>query len=942
MFSNNENDLSKDLFEEDEVLASPSASPQEIREPTPSPARMPQETRDPTPSAPGPRDPFIIYFRELELPSNSEDRYLEKVYDLCKTAEWRTKRSFLRELDLLLLEILPPRETPGKQQDATPPTPKNRRERKKAEYKRLQDLWRKDKVRCIKRILNEDIEQHQGLPREVMEPYWTATFTLGSRSSPVLSPPARTFDGIWAPLRPIEVKGMFPPNRTAKGPDGVAVKDLKKISLLLLTTIFNLFMYCGALPERLCASRTIFIPKVNGADNPKDFRPITVTSVLVRTFHKVLAGRLKVIPLEPRQRGFREVDVCAENITLLDLLLRYYGAKHRKVFFALLDMAKAFDTVSHEAIKEVLRHKGVPQLFINYLMRNYSEGFTKLQHGGWESEKIYPQCGVKQGDPLSPIIFNFVMDEMLKILPEEIGARIDSMKFNAMAFADDLNLVASTEDGLQQLINIATSFLGECGLRANPAKCRTGALKTVPKEKRVYIDPKCRFKIDSATIPSIDRLEEWTYLGVSFNSGGRILKDAKPKLIKNLELLSKAPLKPQQRLWALRTVVVPGLLYRGALGASSGGYLKKIDTIIRQYARRWLHLPMDCPVGYFHASVKDGGLGIHSIRTKSMIDRVARLDRLRNSELVHGIEGTRYLDLEISKAEQRLKNKQGRLITDKASMEEHWRLLLYESFDGRPLSRSSEVDGQHRWIGEPTRLLSGRDYVNCVKARINAMPTASRTARGRLKDKNCRAGCPNIETLNHVLQICHRTYGARIKRHNAVVDYVAKKLRKKGYEVWEEPKVKDGDVILKPDLIVAKDNLAQIIDAQVIGEQRDLDLAHNDKIIKYGSSTRAVDEIVKLTGCANIGATSITLNWRGLWGPESASDLLNRKIITNQDIKIMSTRVLVGAVAGMRVFNEATGVYQKKTTPGERNLGVKAYTTRDIRRWFRKERTGIG
>ena len=100
--------------------------------------------------------------------------------------------------------------------------------------------------------------------------------------------------------------------------------------------------------------------------------------------------------------------------------------------------------------------------------------------------------------------------------------------------------------------------------------------------------------------------------------------------------------------------------------------------------------------------------------------------------------------------------------------------------------------------------------------RINALPTRSRTARGRVKDRRCRGGCGQIETLNHVIQHCHRTHDMRIKRHNAVADYIIKSLREKEFSVEEEPHFKLSTRTLKPDIIATLGETSIMIDAQVM------------------------------------------------------------------------------------------------------------------------------
>lgn len=56
-------------------------------------------------------------------------------------------------------------------------------------------------------------------------------------------------------------------------------------------SLFNCMMLCGQLPEQLLMAETVLVPKTSTPDDPGGYRPLTVASVVVRHFHKVLAKR---------------------------------------------------------------------------------------------------------------------------------------------------------------------------------------------------------------------------------------------------------------------------------------------------------------------------------------------------------------------------------------------------------------------------------------------------------------------------------------------------------------------------------------------------------------------------------------------------------------------------------------------------------------------------
>ena len=407
-------------------------------------------------------------------------------------------------------------------------------------------MWKKGPSRCVQRILSDQLELEEGVPQEIMEPFWKAIFSVNTGLAPTLKKETPDMDRLWYPIKAAEIRSAFPTMSTAAGPDRVTAKTLRETNISVLEIIFNLFLYSNGVPEYLYESRTILLPKKKGAREPENFRPITVSSVILRTFRKVLANRLKAVSLDKRQRGFISTEGGTDNTVLLDLILRFHRERFKSMFMASLDMRKAFDSVTFETIEEVLESKGIPEPMIDYILKMYNVSTTVLQHAGWKSARIHPRCGVKQGDPLSSYIFNFVIDELLKRIPPEIGVDIDGTKVNVLAFADDLVLVASTEVGLQKLIDTTADFLYTCGLEANAGKCVTIAMRNVPKQKKTVIDQKCSFNIRGTKMYALKRSDDWKYLGLHFTPEGRAIVEVRGQLDHKIGLITKAPLKPQQ------------------------------------------------------------------------------------------------------------------------------------------------------------------------------------------------------------------------------------------------------------------------------------------------------------------------------------------------------------------------------------------------------------
>ena len=236
---------------------------------------------------------------------------------------------------------------------------------------------------------------------------------------------------------------------------------------------------------------------------------------------------------------------------------------------------------------------------------------------------------MKQGDPLSSILFNCIIDWAIEALDLEIGVRVgdDGPRLNHLAFADDIVLMARSKIGIQHLSRQLERALGHCGLTLNPDKSRSLTIAVDGKAGRWVCDPTPYVSLAGGILSTIPISEGYKYLGitVSAREGG---SPAEELLTRGLNHLTKAPLKPQQRLYFLKNQLVPKLYHRLVLSRSNNGVLRRLDKLVRRSLRSWLKLPHDAVNSLFHSEVREGGLGIPSVKLTIPLLKKARLDRL--------------------------------------------------------------------------------------------------------------------------------------------------------------------------------------------------------------------------------------------------------------------------------------------------------------------------
>ncbi len=77
-----------------------------------------------------------------------------------------------------------------------------------------------------------------------------------------------------------------------------------------------------------------------------------------------------------------------------------------------------------------------------------------------------------------------------------------------------------------------------------------------------------------------------------------------------LDTISRAPLKSQQRMHLVRTYLLPTYFHAWSFGRLNVDGLRRLDRLVRGSVRRWLALPRGTSMGYFHAPIRSGGLGV--------------------------------------------------------------------------------------------------------------------------------------------------------------------------------------------------------------------------------------------------------------------------------------------------------------------------------------------
>jgi hypothetical protein len=200
------------------------------------------------------------------------------------------------------------------------------------------------------------------------------------------------------------------------------------------------------------------------------------------------------------QFGFRKSQGTDEGTFLLKHVIDSYRTLNKPVYAAFVDLRKAYDSIDRALLWKVLRSLGVQDWYLDTLRAMYSDVRLRVRLDGQQGDTFPSTRGVKQGDPLSPLLFGLFIDRLESFLAARaptLGVNITGRLLRAILYADDIVLLAESAEDLQALLNVLEEFCTAAGMSPNPKKC----------EVVVYNDVSWPAQVVRATV-------QWTLINI--------------------------------------------------------------------------------------------------------------------------------------------------------------------------------------------------------------------------------------------------------------------------------------------------------------------------------------------------------------------------------------------------------------------------------------------
>ena len=262
-------------------------------------------------------------------------------------------------------------------------------------------------------------------------------------------------------------------NKNSSGIDGISMRFLKDslpVLAFYLTVIINTSIVTGIVPDKWKHAIVCPLLKQGDVEDPSNYRPISLLSVLSKILEKVVANQLYEFLstnnlFSESQHGFMKgLSTQTALIKITEHLYKNID-KHEVSLLALCDLSKAFDSVSHTLL---LQKMDVLQID-DFWFKNYLSNRTQaVKINAIVSSKQNIEYGVPQGSVLGPLLFNIFINDLHNVANDSTLVQFaDDAQFLLSAKIENLESLVQRMEATMERVN---KYFSENGLKVNSDK----------------------------------------------------------------------------------------------------------------------------------------------------------------------------------------------------------------------------------------------------------------------------------------------------------------------------------------------------------------------------------------------------------------------------------------------------------------------------------------
>lgn len=444
--------------------------------------------------------------------------------------------------------------------------------------------------------------------------------------------------------------------KSSPGPDGVTYSLIKHCEgvKIIVRKILNTCLFFGFVPDNFLFSTVILADKnKDDKEDINNWRPICLSNTISKLLTKWISNKIYSINdilkirnksiFSEEQRGFQyNINGCSDYSNILKAI--YEDSKRstpknkiQRITNVAIDFKDAFTAIPHYVMHSILEIFKIPKTMKKIIVEYYKHSYFYIKQGKETlKEKIYIEKGVKQGDPLSPILFNMALEPLLRMIKNtKIGYRFKNsdMIIGILSYADDVLLLSNDIHEMGILLKELEKYCIWAEIDVNHNKCE--ASSSFQLENGEIGSVMTNIYINNNRIPDAGYNGQFKYLGAYISNEYRNIVDNTNTITHEIEeqilLLSNTKLSAIQKIKAVKFYILPKLEFIMKNSYIDVNELIRMDNLIRNFIKEWLYLPNNFVSDIFYLPWYDGGLGIFKLEERYVIGKVVSYIKLYNS-----------------------------------------------------------------------------------------------------------------------------------------------------------------------------------------------------------------------------------------------------------------------------------------------------------------------
>ena len=423
----------------------------------------------------------------------------------------------------------------------------------------------------------------------------------------------------------------------APGSDGLTAEFYKTFKKTIITDLYELFnniFLKGKMPKSMREAIIKLLYKKNDHKNIKNWRPISLLNTDYKILSKIIVNRL--IPIFENHISVQQSTGLPgrriENIHYnIQALLELANQGNENLVIMSIDFEKAFDKISHQFIFKIMEKLKLGKTILEFIKLLYKDIFSKIEINGALTKKIKIKRGIRQGCPLSMLLFIICTDVLThKIIKNEKIKGITFQKINIKIaqYADDTTFVLKKIEEIKIILNELKLFEKFSGLKINAEK--TQILATSTQLTNAINNKYPLFK----TQDNIKILGITFYLNPEKNTKNWL--DILPKIKTIIRQHQTRNLTIYGKNQIIKTLIIPLTINIARIYPPTPNIIKEINNIIFKYL--WQNHPHEqLARKKLIAEKHEGGITMIDIESKFDTCFVEKIKFLTNLNKAHYI-----------------------------------------------------------------------------------------------------------------------------------------------------------------------------------------------------------------------------------------------------------------------------------------------------------------